>query len=94
MHNIFSIYAYYFQKGKNATEMHKKVCAVCGEGAVTERVKSVWRSFVLEISRQMMLHGREVDSDQIETGIENNQHAIPHGRQLTYPNYPTQLSYW
>ena len=51
MRNIFSIYAYYFQKGKNATEMHKKVCAVCGEGAVTERVKSVLRSFVLEISR-------------------------------------------
>ena len=23
---------YYFKKGKNATDTHKKVCAVCGEG--------------------------------------------------------------
>ena len=28
---------YYLKKGKNATEMPKKICAVCGEGAVTDR---------------------------------------------------------
>ena len=28
---------YYFKKGKNATKMQKKICAVCGEGAVTDR---------------------------------------------------------
>ena len=27
---------YYFKKGKNATEMQKKICAVYGEGAVTD----------------------------------------------------------
>ena len=27
---------YYFKKGKNATETHKKICAVYGEGAVTD----------------------------------------------------------
>ena len=32
---------YYFKKGKNATETHKKYCAVYGEGAVTECVKVV-----------------------------------------------------
>ena len=31
---------YYFKKGKNTTEMQKRICAVCGEGAVAERVKS------------------------------------------------------
>ena len=27
---------YYFKKGKNATETQKKICAMCGEGAVTD----------------------------------------------------------
>ena len=27
---------YYFKKGKNATEMQKKICAVYGEGTVTD----------------------------------------------------------
>ena len=26
----------YFKKGKNTTETQKKICAVCGEGAVTD----------------------------------------------------------
>ena len=32
----------YFKKGKNATETQNKICAVCGEGALTdlEHVKS------------------------------------------------------
>ena len=29
------IMLYYFKKGKNGTEMQKKICAVCGEGAMT-----------------------------------------------------------
>ena len=31
------IMLYYFKKGKNATEMQKKICAVYGEGAVTDQ---------------------------------------------------------
>ena len=27
---------YYLKEGKNATEMQKKICAVYGEGAVTD----------------------------------------------------------
>ena len=30
------IMLYYFKKGKNATEMQKRICAVCGEGAGTD----------------------------------------------------------
>ena len=30
------IMLYYFKKGKNATEMQKKICAVYGEGTVTD----------------------------------------------------------
>ena len=30
------IMVYYFKKGRNATETHKKICAVYGEGAVTD----------------------------------------------------------
>ena len=31
------IMLYYFKKGKNTTEIQKKICAVYGEGAVTDR---------------------------------------------------------
>ena len=35
---------YYFKKGKNTTEMQKKekICAVYGEGAVTDRTCQKW----------------------------------------------------
>ena len=36
------IMLYYFKKGKNATETQKKICAVCGEGAVTDRMCQKW----------------------------------------------------
>ena len=32
------IVLYYFKKGKNTTETQKKICAVCGEGAVTDQI--------------------------------------------------------
>ena len=72
------IMLYYFKKGKNATETHKKICAVYGEGAVTDRTcQKLFAKFRAgdfspdDASRS----GRpvEVDSDQIETLIENNQ---------------------
>ena len=69
---------YYFKKGKNATEMHEKICAVFGEGAVTDRTCQKWFAkfhvgdFSLDDAPRS---GRpaEVDSDQIETLTENNQ---------------------
>ena len=61
---------YYFKKSKNITEMHKKFCAVCGEGAVTDRMCQ--KLFVRFPARDFLLHndpwwGRlvEIDSDQI-----------------------------
>ena len=33
---------YYFKKGKNAIEMQKKMCAVYGEGAVTDQTCPKW----------------------------------------------------
>ena len=49
---------YYFKKGKNATEMQKKICTAYGEGAVTDgRCQNGLPSFVLEISLWTMLHG-------------------------------------
>ena len=76
----------------------KKICAVYGEGAVTDQmcqkgfVKFHAGDFLLEDTPQS---GRpvEVDSEQIKTLIENNQCSttweIP-----TYSKYPNQLSYW
>ena len=72
------IMLYYFKKGKNATEMHGKICAVYGEGAVTDRTCHKWfaefRGGDFSLDNAPWL-GRpvEVDNDQIEPIIENNQ---------------------
>ena len=34
--------AYYWKKGKKATEIHKKICAVYGEGTVTDQMCQKW----------------------------------------------------
>ena len=68
---------YYFKKGKNATEMQKEICAVYGEGAVTDWMSQKW--FVKFCAGDFLLDdapwsGRpvEVGTDQIETLVENN----------------------
>ena len=69
---------YYFKKGKNTTETQKKICAVYGESSVTEQRCQKW--FAKFCAGDSSLEdaprlGRpvEVDSNQIETLIENNQ---------------------
>ena len=77
--HFWHIMLYYFKKGKNATETQKKICAVYGEGAMTDQTYEKWFAkfcaghFSLDNAPQS---GRpaEVDRDQIETLIENNQH--------------------
>ena len=49
---------YCFKRGENATEMQKRICAVCGEGTVTDCVRSGLQTFVLETYRWMMLFGQ------------------------------------
>ena len=72
-HHFRHIMLYYFKKGENATETQKKICAVYGEGAMTDwtRQKSGLRSFVLEISRWTMLHGRV---DQLKLTAIKSRH--------------------
>ena len=73
--HFWHIMLYYFKKGKNT---HKKLCVVC-EGAVTDQTCQKWfvkfraGDFSLD---DALWSGRpvEVDSDQIKTLIENNQH--------------------
>ena len=69
---------YYFKKGKNATEMQKKICAVYGEGAVTDWTCQKWFAKFRAGDSSLDDAPRSggpvaVDSDQIETFIENNQ---------------------
>ena len=72
------IMLYYFKKGKNRTKTQKKICAVYGESAVTDRTCQKWFAkfhagdFSLDDAPRS---GRpvEVDSDQIITILENNQ---------------------
>ena len=78
MQHFQHIMLYYFKKGKNSTEMQKRICAVYREGAVADWtcqkgfVKFCAGDFSLDDAPQL---GRQVDdnSDQIETLIENNQ---------------------
>ena len=73
------IMLYYFKKGKNATETQKNVSAVYGECAVTDGTCQKWFAkfragdFSLDDAPRSR-RPVEVDSDQIETFIENNQH--------------------
>ena len=73
------IMLYYFKKGKNINWNSKKMCAVYGEGAVSDQTCQKWFSkfctgdFSLD---DAPWSGRpvEVDSDQIKTIIEKNQY--------------------
>ena len=86
---------YYFKKGKNTTETQKKICAVYGEGAVTDRTCQKWfaKFHAGDFSNWMMLHGRV---DQLKLIMIKSRHklrtvnVIPCGRQLTYSKYPNQ----
>ena len=42
MQHFWHIMLYYFKKGKNTTEIQKKICAVHGEGAETDRTCHKW----------------------------------------------------
>ena len=76
--HFWHIVLYYFKKGKSIAETQKKICAVYGEGAVTDRTCQKWfvkfraGDFSLDNAPQL---GRpvEVDSDKTETLTENNQ---------------------
>ena len=73
------IMLYYFKKGRNATKTQKKkMCAVYGEGAVTDWTRQKW--FAKFCAGDFSLDnapwsGRpsEVESNQIDTLTENNQ---------------------
>ena len=69
---------HYFKKDKNATEMQKMISAVYGEGAVTDQTCQKWFAKFHAVDFSLddtPWSGRpvEVDSDQIETLMENNQ---------------------
>ena len=71
--------SYYFKKGKNATEMQKSFVQFMENVLwVIKCVKSGLQSSVLEISQWTKLHHQvdqfEVDSSQIKTLTESNQH--------------------
>ena len=39
---FWRIMLYYFEKGKNTTEMQRRICAVYGEGAVIDQTCQKW----------------------------------------------------
>ena len=93
--NIFGILCFIIsRKVKTQLKRKKKVCAVYGEGAVTDRACQKW--FVKVCAGDFSLDnaprsGRpvEVDIDQIETLFENNQHYTTW--EMTYSKHPNQV---
>ena len=78
--HFLHVVLYYLKKGKNTIEIQKtKICAAHGEGAVSDKTCQKW--FAVFRAGDFSLYdapqwGRpvEVDSHQIKTLIENNQH--------------------
>lgn len=74
------ILLYYFRKGKNASQAHKKLCAVCGNEALKERQCQNW--FAKFCSGDISLKnaqrsGRpvEVDETHIKAIIDSDRHS-------------------
>ena len=75
---------YYIKKGKNIMETQRKICAVYGEGAVTDRMCQKWfvkfhaGDFSLDDAPRL---GRpaEVDSDKLRCSLRTIN-IMPHGR--------------
>ena len=68
------IMVYYFKKSKNTTKTQKKICAVCGEDAVTDRMCQKW--FVKFSAGDTLLDnaprlGRPVEVDRDHLGTLN-----------------------
>ena len=77
---LFIYLLYYFKRGKNATEMQKKICAVYGECAVTDQMCQKWPAkfcaWYFFLGNALLLGMPvEVDRDYINTLKTNN--AIP-----------------
>jgi len=68
---------FFYRKGKNATQVANKICAVYGEGAIAERTVRKW--FTRFKAGDFNFEDQErpgrpsiIDEDQIKTLIENN----------------------
>lgn len=69
---------FYVQKGKNATQTKKKICAVCGEDAGTKRMCQRWFAKFHTCDTTLKDEDRSeqpavVNDDKIKNLIENNQ---------------------
>ena len=74
-------YIFYFRKGKNASQAHKKLCAVYGDEALKEGQCQNWfdkfRSGDFSLKNEKH-SGRlvEVDDDLIKAIIDSDRHSI------------------
>ncbi|EFN64258.1 Histone-lysine N-methyltransferase SETMAR, partial [Camponotus floridanus] len=72
------ILLYYFRKGKNASQAHKKLCAVYGNEALKERQCQNWfakfrsGNFSLKNAQRS---GRLVDETHIKAIIDSDRHS-------------------
>ena len=88
---------YYFKKGKNTTEMQKqKICAVYGEGAVTDRMLQKW--FAKFRAGDVSPDGAPRSGGPKLTAIQSRLslrtiNGLPCGREPTCSKEPNN-SYW
>ena len=91
MQHLQHIMHYYFKKGKNASEMQKKICAAYEEGAVPDWKCQKWfvkfcvRDFALD-NASWSHRPVEIDTVQMKTLIKNNQrYTTPEIAHVKYP---------
>ena len=84
--HLWHVMSYYLKKGKNATEMQTKICAVCGEGDVTDPMckkrfsKFCTGDFSLGNTPQS---SRPVEGDSNQIEIQRTVNIRPRRKQLT-----------
>ena len=75
--NIFGISCFIISRRVKTQLKHKKICTVYGESAVTDRTcQKCFGKFCVLVNAPWLGRTVEVDSDQINTLIENNQSYI------------------
>ncbi|KAK6059591.1 hypothetical protein COOONC_02778 [Cooperia oncophora] len=92
------ILLFYFRKGKNASQAHKKLCAVYGDEALKERQCQNW--FAKFRSEERSGRPVEVDDDLIKAIIDSDRHSTTreiaeklHVSHTCIENHLKQLGY-
>ena len=90
--NVFfrCIMLFYFHKSKNATQIRKKICAVYGEDAVSDRMCQKW--FAKFHSEEMNIEDAPRSGRPVTTNVDQITALIDSDRQITVREIAARLN--